>query len=107
MSSDEERYVKATNPRLVVGVHSDTYGHILGGDVSIEESEKTHIPVGLSGRVKTKIVGSIEKGDEIILSDIPGVGRKFNPDTDRERDIIGFAVETNLSEDIKLVKIKI
>ena len=107
MSSDEERYVKATNPRLVVGVHSNTYGHILGGDVSIEESEKTHIPVGLSGRVKTKIVGSIEKGDEVILSDIPGVGRKFNPDTDRERDIIGFAVETNLSEDIKLVKIKI
>lgn len=107
LSSDEERYVKATNPRLVVGVHSDTYGHILGGTNDTEESEKTHIPVGLSGRVKTKIIGSIKKGDEIILSDIPGVGRKFNPDTDRERDIIGFAVETNLSEDIKLVKIKI
>lgn len=107
MSSDEERYVKATNPRLVVGVHSDTYGHILGGTNNTEECEKTHIPVGLSGRVKTKIVGSINKGDEVILSNIPGVGRKFNPDTDRERDIIGFAVETNLSEDIKLVKIKI
>lgn len=106
--SDEERYVKASkeNP-FVVGVHSDTYGHILGGNGSIEESEKTHIPVGLVGRVKTKIVGGVKKGDFIVLSDIPGVGRKFNPNTDRDRDIIGGVVETNLSEEIKLVKMKI
>lgn len=106
--SDEERYVKASkeNP-FVVGVHSDTYGHILGGEGSIEESEKTHIPVGLVGRVKTKIVGGVRKGDFIVLSDIPGVGRKFNPNTDRDRDIIGGVVETNLSEEIKLVKMKI
>ena len=106
--SDEERYVKASkeNP-FVIGVHSDTYGHIIGGSESIEESEKTHIPVGLVGRVKTKIVGGVRKGDFIVLSDIPGVGRKFNPDTDKDRDIIGGVVETNLSEEIKLVKMKI
>ena len=107
MNSNEERYVKATNPRLVVGVHSDTYGHILGGTNDTEESEKTHIPVGLTGRVKTKIIGSINKGDEVVLSTIPGVGRKFNPDTDRDRDIIGFVVEDNLLADIKLVKMKL
>ena len=107
VNSDKEHYIKATNPRLVVGVHSDTYGHILGGSESIEESEKTHIPVGLTGRVKTKIIGSINKGDEVVLSTIPGVGRKFNPNTDRDRDIIGFVVEDNLLEDIKLVKMKL
>ena len=105
--SKEERYIKATNPRTVVGVHSDTYGHILGGLESIENSEESFIPVGMSGRVKTKIIGPIEKGDEVVLSKYPGIGRKYHELTDRERDIIGFAVETNLSEDIKLVRIKI
>ena len=107
MSSDEERYIKATSASHIVGVHSDTYGHILGGDVSIEESEKTHIPVGLVGRVKTKIVGEIEKGDLVVLSDIPGVGRKYDAETDDKFDVIGFAIEGNSSKDIKLVKIKL
>jgi hypothetical protein len=105
--SKEERYIKATNPRTIVGVHSDTYGHILGGFESIESSEESFIPVGMSGRVKTKIIGPIEKGDEVVLSKYPGIGRKYYELTDRERDIIGFAVETNLSEEVKLVRIKI
>ena len=105
--SKEERYIKATNPRTVVGVHSDSYGHILGGFESIENSEESFIPVGMSGRVKTKIIGAIEKGDEVVLSKYPGIGRKYHELTDRERDIIGFAVETNLSEEVKLVRIKI
>lgn len=107
LDSDEENYIKATNDDCIVGVHSDTYGHILGGEGSIEESMKTHIPVGLCGRVKTKIVGFISKGDKIVLSDIPGVGRKYNYDTDKNKKIIGFAVESNKDEDIKLVKIKL
>lgn len=107
MSSDEERYIKATSASHIVGVHSDTYGHILGGDVSIEESEKTHIPVGLVGRVKTKIVGEIEKGDLVVLSDIPGVGRKYDAEIDDKFDVIGFAIEGSSSKDIKLVKIKL
>ena len=107
MSSDEERYIKATSASHIVGVHSDTYGHILGGDISIEESEKTHIPVGLVGRVKTKIVGEIEKGDLVVLSDIPGVGRKYDSKIDDKFDVIGFAIEGNSFKDVKLVKIKL
>ena len=61
----------------------------------------------MSGRVKTKIIGPIEKGDEVVLSKYPGIGRKYYELTDRERDIIGFAVETKLSEEVKLVRIKI
>ena len=107
LDSDEEKYIKATNDDCIVGVHSDTYGHILGGEGSIEESMKTHIPVGLCGRVKTKIVGLISKGDKIVLSDIPGVGRKYNYDTDKNKKIIGFAVESNENENVKLVKVKL
>ena len=107
LTSDEERYVKATSPYHIVGVHSDTYGHILGGSESIEESEKTHIPVGLVGRVMTKITGSIKKGDLVVLSDIPGVGRAYDPSIDDNLKVIGFAIETNDSEEIKLVKIKL
>lgn len=106
-SSDKELYGKARNKKTIVGVHSNTYGHIIGGRRSIEHSELTHIPVGMIGRVKTKIIGTIKSGDEIVLSNIPGVGRKYIPETDKEREIIGFAVESNDSEEIKLVKIKI
>ena len=105
---DEEKYVKASRENsFVVGVHSDTYGHIVGGVESLDESNKFFIPVGMVGRVKTKIVGSVKKGDKIVLSDIPGVGRKFNPELDNIFDVIGGVVETNLSEEIKLVNMKL
>ena len=32
MNSDTERYIKATEKDIVVNVHSDTYGHIIGVD---------------------------------------------------------------------------
>ena len=108
-SSEEEKYVKATKGKndFVVGVHSNTYGHILGGRDTIEESEKTYIPVGLVGRVYAKITGEIKKGDYVVLSNIPGVGRKYYPDLDDAIDIIGGAVESSNDKEIKLVKIKL
>ena len=93
VSSGEERYVKATDKsKLVVGIHSDTYGHILGGDVSIEESEKTHIPVGLSGRVYVKFKGKSILGEGVVPSDTPGVGRLYDEFLDDKRKIVGYIV---------------
>jgi hypothetical protein len=108
LSSDEERYVKASkeNP-TIVGVHSNTYGHILGGKDSIKESEETHIPVGLVGRVKTKIVGKIKKGEFVVLSGIPGVGCAYDEKLNNPLDVFGVAVESSDDIDIKLVKIKL
>jgi hypothetical protein len=108
LSSDEERYIKASkdNP-TIVGVHSDTYGHILGGTNDIEESEKTHIPVGLVGRVKTKIVGKIKKGEYVVLSGISGVGCAYDEKLNNPLDVFGVAVESSDDIDIKLVKIKL
>ena len=108
LSSDEERYVKASkeNP-TIVGVHSDTYGHILGGKDSIKESEETHIPVGLVGRVKTKIVGKIKKGEYVVLSGIPGVGCAYDEKLNNPLDVFGVAVESSDDTGIKLVKVKL
>ena len=108
LSSDEERYVKASkeNP-TIVGVHSNTYGHILGGKDSIKESEETHIPVGLVGRVKTKIVGKIKKGEYGVVSGIPGVGCAYDEKLNNPLDVFGVAVESSDDTGIKLVKIKL
>ena len=65
------------------------------------------IPVGLVGRVKAKIVGEVKKGDFIVISEIPGVGRAFNKDIDSVIDIIGMACESSSSEDIKRIKVKL
>ena len=106
--SDEERYVKASKENsTIVGVHSDTYGHILGGAESIENSEESFIPVGLVGRVKTKIVGEIKKGEFVVISNIPGVGCAYDKKLNTPLDVFGVAVESSDDIDIKLVKIKL
>lgn len=93
ITSNEERYVKATEKsKLVVGIHSDTYGHILGGENSIEENEKTHIPVGLSGRVYVKFKGKSILGEGVVPSDTPGVGRLYDEFLDDKRKIVGYIV---------------
>ena len=108
LSSDEEVYVKASvNNPTVIGVHSDSYGYILGGTDDIKESEKTHIPVGLAGRVKAKIVGKIKKGEFVVLSGIPGVGCAYDEKLNNPLDVFGVAVESSDDIDIKLVKIKL
>lgn len=67
-----------SNDKLVVGVCSNTYGHILGGEnlKDMEKNREKFIPVGLAGRVKVKVHGPIMEGDLIVTSTIPGVGMK-------------------------------
>ena len=91
----------------IVGVHSDEYGMLIGGVADDEEYNKEHfIPVGMIGRVRTKIIGPIHKGDRIVPSNIPGVGRIFE-NGDNMFAIVGFATETNLDPNIKKVRTKI
>ena len=91
----------------IVGVHSDEYGMLIGGVADDEEYNKKHfIPVGMIGRVRTKVIGPIHKGDRIVPSNIPGVGRIFE-NGDNMFAIVGFATETNLDPNIKKVRTKI
>ena len=109
-NSPTERYVKATDKsKLVVGIHSDTYGHILGGEISIEESEKTHIPVGLSGRVFVKFKGKSILGEAVVPSETPGVGRLYDEFLDDKRKIVGYIVydPEPTTKDVRKVRVLI
>lgn len=110
--SDTEQYILAdkTHSR-VVGVHSDSYGHILGGERPTDKTDfeqfniDKFIPVGLVGRVGTKIKGKLAKGDYVVPSDTPGVGIKYNPKVDDPLSVFGIACETKTDEDIRRVKV--
>ena len=121
LNSKEEKYIKARKGFPIVGVHSNEYGHIIGGEskpddlLDISEDEynlKKYIPVGLCGRCKIKIKGKILKGQKVVISDTPGVGRAYNKATDSIEDYIdsiGIAVEDQQIDDdkIRLVRVKL
>ena len=118
-NSDEERYVKATSEsKVIVGVHSDTFAHLIGGENPTngedfyEYNIKKFIPVGLAGRVKVKVIGPVKKGDHIIASDISGVGASMQQHVDKYgfwagEACIGRSLEDKNTEDIGLIKILI
>lgn len=61
--------------RLVVGVVSDTYGHILGGksNKSLEDNLQTHYPVAVSGRVSVRVKPGVKvKEGDLLCADDKG-----------------------------------
>lgn len=108
--SDKEVYKKAIQgDKLLVGVHSEQFGHLIGGETPpdgenyISYNLKKYIPIGLAGRVKVKVVGRIEKGDKITASMIPGVGKRAG----KNDQSIGYALEDYDSNSIGYIKMKI
>lgn len=110
-NADHERYIKATaSNSLIVGVHSNTYGHILGGDAGVSEEEnlKNFIPVALSGRVYVKVIGKVKLGSPIVPSNISGVGIMFKGISHTQNQILGYVVDDPVGgEKQRLVKILI
>ena len=116
-NSNEERYVKATSDsKVIIGVHSDTYAHLIGGETPPEGEDfyehniKKFIPVGLAGRVKVKVIGHINKGDLITISPFDaGVGISINNHCEKYGwcvgRTIGQALESKDTDDIGLIKI--
>ena len=111
-SQEAERYVKATSNSIVAGVHSDEYGHIIGGERPpngkdfIEYNLTKYIPISLAGRVHVKVKGKVERGDYIVASDIAGVGvAKKNPRN--KRAIVGYAVESSNDNGIKMIRVRV
>lgn len=98
----------AHDDTVVVGVVSDTYGCILGGESlsDMEMNRQNFVPVGLKGRVPVKVVGKIQRGDLVVPSDIPGVGIadecKFH-----STYTVGKALQSSDDEGIKLIEILI
>lgn len=110
-SNNTEKYIKATNSSSVpVGVHSDEFAMVIGGDDCGDDFVSTnltnYIPVALCGRVYVKVVGRINVGDYIIPSSIPGVGVGISKMTfDSFGKIIGQVVEADDKEEIRKVRI--
>lgn len=112
LESEGERYVKAVKGDIVAGVHSDEYGHIIGGESPkdgkdfISYNLSKYIPVALVGRVHVKVKGIVKRGDYIVASDIPGVGVATAKPKRTER-IVGYAIESSSDKDIKKIKMRI
>lgn len=112
INSDEEKYIKS-NIHLrhhVVGVHSDDYAMIIGGDKDVEmrDNEVKYIPVSLMGRVKVKYIGAAKKGNYVVASEVTGVARAYDKDKDSELDIFGFLLEEDdKTDEVRRLKIKL
>jgi hypothetical protein len=80
----------------VIGVVSDTFGPILGGNPSwsVEETMKSgeFAPVALAGRVWVKAVGPIERFDLLESSEIKGHARRSSEN--KRGVVIGKALES-------------
>lgn len=116
--SENEGYRKAIEGDMPVGVHSNQYAMLIGGEKPNELQELKYgaeafyksnidkfIPVGLVGRLNCKVVGVVKKGDLIVPSNIPGVGRVYDSNKDTSLNVVGIAVENNFNEKVKLVKL--
>ena len=91
--------------KAVIGIVSNTYGHILGGKEleNMEDNNKEFVPIGLAGRVKCKVIGKVEVGDLIVTSNIPGTGIVNNDACLNQ--VIGKALENSNEDDLKQITI--
>lgn len=92
---------------IVVGVVSDSYGHIVGGD-GYEDDDDNYLPVALAGRVMVKVPDSLElrRGDELMYSPRQGkVIVKNYFDKNINCTTLGIVVDTTDRKDTGKVKI--
>lgn len=90
----------------VVGVVSNTYGHILGGFplANMEENSKHFVPIGLTGRVNVKVKGTVKVGD-LIISAGNGIGKVDNNASIQQ--VVGKVLEASNDENVKLITVLI
>lgn len=73
MTKGNLNYTNKEGDKRVVGVYSDTYGYLLGGENRRNLNDYgDYIPIGLSGRVNVKVIGPIKEGDLLETSNIKG-----------------------------------
>lgn len=111
--SSREQYVKAVAGDRIVGVHSDEFAHLIGGDPAADGEDffsanlPKYIPVGLCGRCRVKALGAVHRGDYIVPStSYPGVGIAVQS-VAVPPDAIGFAVEDSDDTGIHRVRVKL
>ena len=112
INTDKEQYVIAERGHgPVIGVHSDTYAQLIGGEKVPSDQNVDHavynmpryIPIGLAGRVNVKVTGNIRKGQRLCLSEVPGVARAVENGFD-DSYIVGIALENHDGNNVDRIK---
>lgn len=105
-TSTQERYVKATNKsKVIVGICTGNYAHIIGGEYNDNYETynlKKFIPVSLAGRVPVYVKGTVNVGDYIVPTSIPGIGKASKRIS---KGTVGIALQPSEIEGIKLIKV--
>jgi hypothetical protein len=87
----------------VFGVVSTAPAFLLN---SGNKSRELHYPIALIGRVPVKVVGKVVKGQRIVASEIPGVGRAVaGKDIKFVLQIVGRALESKDTDEVGLVEV--
>ena len=96
ISAATEQYVKSSSTnRLVVGVHSEDYALIIGGESGLqpETNMENYIPVAVVGFAYVKFTGTATKGCYVVASNTSGVARAYDSTNDSPLDVFGILVE--------------
>lgn len=64
---------------------------------------KKELPVAMVGRVPVRVTGRVRKFDRLVLSEIEGVAKVYNPDTDQHKTVIAVALKSKLRGEEGLV----
>lgn len=113
--SDTEEYVVHTGEQdiPVIGVHSDEFGHIIGGEDPIDKQDfldynlDRNIPVALAGRVRVSFVGKAERNNYVVPSNVKGCAELYDATKDNPLQIIGILVEDDDRTDKRRLRIKL
>lgn len=91
--------IATADSNMIIGVCSNTYWALAGCDIK-EIEDKTKVAVGIVGQIPIKINGSVSFGDYIICCG-NGIGKAVKEPIAGK--VIGRALESNSSEEIKTV----
>lgn len=113
--SDTEEYVAHTGEQNipVIGVHSDEFGHIIGGEDPIDKQDfldynlDRNIPVALAGRVHVSFVGKAKRNNYVVPSNVKGCAKLYDATKDNPLQIIGILVEDDDRTDKRRLRIKL
>lgn len=113
--SDTEEYVAHTGEQdiPVIGIHSDEFGHIIGGEDPIDKQDfldynlDRNIPVALAGRVHVSFVGKAKRNNYVVPSNVKGCAKLYDATKDNPLQIIGILVEDDDRTDKRRLRIKL
>lgn len=96
LGGDQEVTIATKDSRSLVGVVSDKPAFIMNDDL-----EGKHVKaIAYIGRVLCKVTGVVNKGDILVVSEIPGVATSTQSFNDLSGRVVGKALEDNFNKEL-------